>query len=153
MDPFSITAGSAGLLLFCTKILTEGASFFQGVKGASAAVNQIVADLNGVKSILAQLKDAEEGRGSFRDTVPRDMRKTLKGVLSACDATLRRLEEFMYKYYDVRRSGWRRIKWDRVGEAAARKLAEDLAGCKSTLTLHLSFINMLVIATLYFALT
>lgn len=104
-------------------------------------MTQTAKDLDAVASILRGLKAAQDVSASCHVTFPPDIRRDLKEVIKGCESIFLRLEKFMDKYYDVDTSLRQGVKWNRVGEAEARKLGGMLAAQKLTLNLTLQLIN------------
>ena len=141
MDPLSIAAGIAGLATFGTQLATKVYQFFDGIKDAPPDVRQTAQDLDGVASVLQQLKSALRIEAAGHVTFPPETRRDLKEVVKGCEAVFRRLEKLMYKYEDVDTSLRKRAKWNRVGEAEAKKLSGMLTAQKLTLNLTLQLVN------------
>ena len=141
VDPLSIAAGVAGLATFGTQLVTELYQFYDGIADASADVKQTAKDLDGVASILRQLKTAQDASKSCQIVFPRETRRDLKEVMRGCETIFVRWRKLMDKYEDVDRSLRMRVKWNRFVEEEAKKLVGMLAAQKLTLNLTLQLIN------------
>lgn len=112
MDPFSVTAGIAGLLSLSIQLHQLITNHIESVKIAPEEALALATKLTAVISVLQQLErfiEAQGGSGHFTDT------SIIYGTTKRCKDSLNSLDSTLSKFLSVTSrdsSTWRRfVKW------------------------------------------
>lgn len=145
MDPLSITASVITIVQLATKITSACKDYIAGVKDAPTDLSSILIEVGSVKCVLETLELRYKTWGIGKELTSKE------GPLEGCKQALMGMEKLLPPVRQQASDGKRRklaetyatLAWP-LKEGKARKLLEDLARHKSTISLMLTTETMYV---------
>jgi hypothetical protein len=139
MDPFSITAGIAGLLSLAIQVQQIISKYTASVKNVASESHELYTELKALVSVLEQLERFIERQshtgGKFEDS------SILYGTTSSCLVRLETLRSTLYEFIvstNSRKKRWQRnIKWP-LGKEQHRQTLSVIHECVSVFHFSLS---------------
>jgi hypothetical protein len=138
MDPFSVTAGVAGLLSLSIQVTQVTQKYMSSVKNAPKQARELVDKLTALVAVLKQLGlfiKREAHGGNFGES------SVLYGAVKRCDEHLKHLDTTMTNFISSTGSDsrlWRRVvKWP-MTENKHRQVVSVLHDCLAVFQLSIS---------------
>lgn len=138
MDPLSITASIAGLILFATKVTSETRTLFSAWNDAPSDTKAMLRNFSIFISTLTDLKALLSSSNGVDSPFAKDEEQKFLPVIDECEDTFIAVKKLMRGYRWIGTSKRERLRWVAEGQKECEVLARTIEGHKTILLLKLA---------------
>jgi hypothetical protein len=142
-DPFSII----GVLAVAMNGIERATKFIEGISGAPRAIERLESELKAIGQLLHQVHtfvhDIHVADSSAQDSFIPHLQTALANCRNVASDVETLLRPYVKATADAGRSTWRRFVWS-FKEQKTAGLEKDMATCKQTLNMAISFADLYV---------
>lgn len=139
MDPFSLTAGCAGLLSSVVDLYGVASDFVRDVRDARRDIDALRSELTLIRCCVEHLQE-DTTDSNFQ--IPANLQNSLINVLAKCNGIIVDMNKTLTKMAPT--SLAKRIQWAASGKDEVNRLRVRLGDYKSSLDISLEIASMYV---------